>query len=515
MKVSSIFNDVLGPVMRGPSSSHNAAAYEIARCLCSLLGQPPRRVRFTFDAGGSFAAVYRGHGSDMSFAAGVLGLPVQAPDFRQALPLARTAAIDISFAVAPLPDAGHPNTVDVEMVGRQGRRLAARAVSTGGGAFTITRLDGWPVAISGDAHDVLVVATGEAVDSVCAVLSGDGQVLAAPDTQARGAQTRIQARRAAPLAPHARAEVEALPGVSALWVAEPPFFVKRGAPLFASAADMVALAGDNNISLGAAALRYEAHLLGLSEAAVMAEMGRRFAVMQQAVHTGLSGQALSLQLLQPSAQAIFQAEAEGRLPIGGMHTRAAARALAVMHVNASHGVVCAAPTGGSAGTLPGVVVTLVEERGLSGEEAALALLAASAVGLIVDTRATFAAEVAGCQAEIGVAGAMAAAAVVQACGGTASQAAGAAAIALQNSMGSVCDLVQGAVEIPCHTRNAAAAAAAFLCADLVVGGYANPIPLDETIDAMLAAGKMLPCELKCTGRGGLSLAPAALAMTLH
>ena len=317
------------------------------------------------------------------------------------------------------------------------------------------------------------------------------------------------------LAPQARGELEALPGVSALWVAAPPFFVKRGAPLFASAAGMVALAGDRNISLGAAALCYEATLLGLSEAAVMAEMARRFEVMQQAVHLGLSGQSLSLQLLQPSAQAIFQAEAEGRLPIGGMHTRAAARALAVMHVNASHGVACAAPTGGSAGALPGVVVTLVEERGLSGEGAALALLAASAVGLIVDTRATFAAEIAGCQAEIGVAGAMAAAAVVEACGGTASQAAGAAAIALQNSMGSVCDLVQGAVEIPCHTRNAAAAAAAFVCADLVMGGYANPIPLDETIDAMLAVGKMMPCELKCTGRGGLSLAPAALAMTLH
>jgi len=83
---------------------------------------------------------------------------------------------------------------------------------------------------------------------------------------------------------------------------------------------------------------------------------------------------------------------------------------------------------------------------------------------------------------------------------------------LQNAMGSVCDLVQGAVEIPCHTRNAAAAATAFVCADLVVGGYMNPIPLDDTVDAMLSVGTMLPCELKCTGRGGLSLAPSALAL---
>ncbi|MCX6573458.1 MAG: L-serine ammonia-lyase, iron-sulfur-dependent, subunit alpha, partial [Candidatus Aminicenantes bacterium] len=122
------------------------------------------------------------------------------------------------------------------------------------------------------------------------------------------------------------------------------------------------------------------------------------------------------------------------------------------------------------------------------------------------------AEVAGCQVEIGVAGAMAAAAVVEAAGGGAAQAADAAAIALQNTMGSVCDLVQGLCEIPCHTRNAAAASNAFLCADLVLGGYGNPVPLDETIDASFSSGKMLPPELRCTAKGGLAVAPSALAL---
>jgi L-serine dehydratase len=130
-------------------------------------------------------------------------------------------------------------------------------------------------------------------------------------------------------------------------------------------------------------------------------------------------------------------------------------------------------------------------------------------------RATFAAEVAGCQVEIGAAGAMAAAGVVEAAGGTAQQAADAAAIALQNTMGSVCDLVQGSCEIPCHTRNAVAASAAFVCADLILGGYVNPIPLDETVDAVYAVGRMLPSELKVTGLGGLSLAPSAVAMPRH
>ena len=114
---------------------------------------------------------------------------------------------------------------------------------------------------------------------------------------------------------------------------------------------------------------------------------------------------------------------------------------------------------------------------------------------------------AGCQVEIGAAGAMAAAAVVDAAGGRPGQAADAAAIAFQNTMGSVCDLVQGMVEIPCHTRNAAAASSAFVCADLVMGGYDNPIPLDETIDAVYAVGRMMPAELRCTARGGLAISP--------
>jgi L-serine dehydratase len=217
-------------------------------------------------------------------------------------------------------------------------------------------------------------------------------------------------------------------------------------------------------------------------------------------------------LLEPTASRIYAAESEGRLAAGGLHARAAARSMAVMHVCNSRGVVCAAPTGGSAGVVPGVVVTLAEDKPLSSEETAKALFAASAIGLVVAKRATFAAEVAGCQVEIGAAGAMAAAAVVEAAGGRAQQSADAAAIALQNTMGSVCDPVAGTCEIPCHTRNAVAASNAFVCADLILGGYQNPIPLNETVDASYAVGRALPRELRCTAEGGLAVTPSAKAL---
>ena len=114
--------------------------------------------------------------------------------------------------------------------------------------------------------------------------------------------------------------------------------------------------------------------------------------------------------------------------------------------------------------------------------------------------------------EIGAAGAMAAAAVVEFAGGTARQATDAAAISFQNTMGMVCDLVQGIVEVPCHTRNAVAASSALVCADLILGGYVNPIPLDQTVDAVYAVGMAMPAELRVTSQGGLAVTPAALSL---
>jgi L-serine dehydratase len=512
MRTISIFNDVLGPVMRGPSSSHTAAPYHIGTLARALLGDEPASALFTFDPEGSFAEVYRQQGSDLGFVAGLLGWPLIGDQFHRTLDLAAAKGVEITFSVEPLPIADHPNTVEIRMTSAQGRRLRIVANSIGGGSITFTRLEGWPVDLRGEAYEVLVAMEASAEPAVGELLTQDRQVIGELQRHARDGQHLLHAHRLSPLSAVALAQLEALPGVDHVWTAPPIFFVQRGTPLFSSAAEMVTLADERGCSLGEIALAYESALLGLPESEVLDEVLRRFDVMQAAVHRGLEANPPPMQLLPASAHQIFQAEADGHVAIGGLHTRAAARAMAVMHVNGGMGVVCAAPTAGSAGTIPGVVVTLAEEKGLDRERVALALLAAAAVGLIVAMRATFAAEVAGCQVEIGASGAMAAAAVVEAAGGRARQAADAAAIAFQNTMGSVCDLVQGIVEIPCHTRNAVAASNAFVCADLILGGYGNPIPLDETVDAVYSVGQMLPRELKVTALGGLALAPSALTL---
>ena len=342
--------------------------------------------------------------------------------------------------------------------------------------------------LNGSGHILLIEADAGAEAAVCAAVAFSGSALRDRNLVLVVQEQACEATR------QQVGAIQSIPGVQRIWQARPLSFVKRQAALWNSAQAMIATAEAEGLSLGETAARYEAHLLGLSLTEVIAEMARRVEIMLTAVRQGLAGESGQMQLLQPTAASIYRAEANGQLAVGGLHTRAAARAMAAMHVNCGMGVVCAAPTAGSAGVLPGVLTTLIEECGVSLEKAALCLLAAGAIGVVVAERATFAAEVAGCQVEIGAAGAMAAGAVVEYTAGSARQAADAAAICFQNTMGMVCDLVQGIVEIPCHTRNAVAASSAFVCADLVLGGYDNPVPLDETVDAVYAVGQMMPAR---------------------
>lgn len=275
---------------------------------------------------------------------------------------------------------------------------------------------------------------------------------------------------------------------------------------------MIEYARAHSLSLGEAALGYESALLDMPKEELNQEMELRLAVMERAVELGLSKDSPPMSLLSPTAGKIMAAEAAGRLALGGIHTREAARAMAAMQVNSGQGIVCAAPTGGSAGVLPGVVVTMLKDLNIARADVVRAMWAAGAAGWVLGEQSTFAAEVCGCQVEIGAGGAMGAAAVVEMAGGSAAQCCDAAAVMFQNAMGLVCDLVQATVEIPCHTRNASFASQAFICADLVLGGYRNPVGIDGTVEAVCATGRMMPCELRCTSLGGMAVTEEALAM---
>jgi L-serine dehydratase len=505
MQFISIFNDVMGPVMRGPSSSHTAGAYRIGKLVRDLLADEPASVRVTFDPEGSMAPTYRPLGVDIALTSGIMGWSLLDERYVSALERAAAEGVTVTFEIAPLEHTKHPNGMLIETESAGGYRLRTVAEAVGGGGVRFVRIGNWPVDLDGKSRQLLVeidlVAEGKVVD-----------FLSDPSRMVAGDAVLLTAESGGFTDETAVAEIRTLSGVRNVWAVLPVFFVRKGAALFKSAEEMLGAAAARSCSLGEIALAYEAELLGMDEDEILDEMLGRFRVMEESVTAGFDNARSDMLLLKPSASSVFEAEREGSLAVGGTHARAAARAMAVMHCCNSRGLVCAAPTGGSAGTVPGVIISLAEERELSLRRTALALFAASAIGLVVARRATFAAELAGCQVEIGVAGAMAAAAVIEVAGGSARQAVDAAAISLQNTMGMPCDPVAGACEVPCHTRNAVAASSAFTCADLILGGYANPIPLDEAIDASFEVGKSLPSELRCTARGGCAVTPSALKL---
>lgn len=510
MSSISIFNDILGPVMRGPSSSHTAGSYNIAKIVKSMIDNQIKSIKFTFDPTGSYAPTYKILGVDKAFATGLLGLSLLDFQFHDSLSTCEKENIQLDFNIDNISGKHHPNTVNIEITYVDSERLTVLAESIGGGGINIKKINNWDVKINGLEHRLYIETKSANEHKIAELIEPNiGQVI---NIQKSGDSALFQIKTLETMSDIHLDMIKGIDPKIKIWKIIPVFYPIMGKELFNNSNDMINLSDINNTSLGITGLKYEIAILGISENDARQEMRIRLKIMIDSVKSGLEDKNVSMSLTEPSANAILYAEEKNELAIGGIHSRAAARAMATMHIDNSMGVVCAAPTGGSAGVLPGIITTLVDEKNITLDKAVEMLFAASAIGLIIAKRATFSAELAGCQVEIGASGAMGAAAVVEYAGGSVRQACDAAAIALQNTMGSVCDTVQGGCEIPCHTRNAQGVSNAFLCADLILGGYHNPIPLDETIDAMYAVGKAMPIELRCTSRGGIAMTPSAIAI---
>ena len=219
-------------------------------------------------------------------------------------------------------------------------------------------------------------------------------------------------------------------------------------------------------------------------------------------------------LIGGEAKAIYDdAFKVGAMPLcGGVLSKAIAYAMAVLEVNASMGLIVAAPTAGSAGVIPGAVLAVCEEYNLGEDAIYSGLLNGSALGYIVMRNASVSGAEAGCQAEVGAASAMAASAIVELLGGTPEQCLHAASIAFSNLLGLVCDPIAGLVESPCQSRNAIGVSNAFTSAQLALAGVKHPIPFDEMVEAMYKVGLSLPFELRETALGGNASTPTGCAL---
>jgi len=281
---------------------------------------------------------------------------------------------------------------------------------------------------------------------------------------------------------------------------------------FDTGAALLAICEEENITIAEAMLRREEGISEQSREALREEMRQNLAVMRESVKRGLSGRCHSVSGLSGGDAARFREYGALNPFLGQSAARAVASAMAVLEVNASMGRIVAAPTAGASGILPGVLLAYEEERGWSDEELVDALFTAGAVGMLIAAKATIAGADGGCQAETGTGAAMTAAAVTALSGGTPAMALDAAAIALKNVMGLVCDPVAGLVECPCIKRNAIGAANAILSADLALSGITSLIPFDEVVASMKSVGRMMNEKLRETAKGGLAATPTAKAV---
>jgi L-serine dehydratase len=469
-------------------------------------------VQVAFDSAGALATTHESQGSDMGLFAGLLGWEADHERLVDSPRVIRENGTELSVQINDYSDS-HPNIYRLT-IKRAGNSHQLTAASEGGGMIDVTEIDGAEVSIEGDFYETLVF-----VDSGASDLARDlDQVVNADEIRVcRGNRAQFVEVKAQEFLSSNQlnnlTNKHLITDVKFLSPVLPVLSRKDISVPFSTSREMLEYNRKKELSLWELAVDYESKRGNISSDAVFARMLSTAQIMRDSIQTGLSGTDYEDRILGCQSNSFKKMMERNALLDGGILNRVILYVTAMMEVKSSMGIIVAAPTAGACGTLPGSCLGAADEIGLSEMDVTKALLAAGMIGVFICSQSTFAAEVAGCQAECGAASGMAAASLVTLAGGSTSQALGASAMALQNVMGMVCDPVANRVEVPCLGKNVMAAANALSCANMALADFDPVVPLDEVITAMDDVGRSLPCELRCTARGGLSLTPASKAIS--
>lgn len=274
--------------------------------------------------------------------------------------------------------------------------------------------------------------------------------------------------------------------------------------------ELISIAEKKEISLAQVVVNREMELTEQTEAKVREKMEKTLQVMRESIEKGLTEDIKSMSgLTGGDAKKVEAARKSGKTITGDLVAKVLSHTLAVSELNASMGKIVACPTAGSCGIMPGSLITIADENDFSKEEIIDALFVASGFGMVIAEQASVSGAAGGCQAECGSASSMTAAAITYLFGGSHEEVAAAAAIALKNLLGLVCDPVAGLVEVPCIKRNAIGSSNALTAAEMALAGVKSIIPVDEVIVAMKKVGDALPDSLKETSQAGLAVTPTA------
>lgn len=501
--IPSIFNDVLGPVMRGPSSSHCAAAFRIGKICHDLMAGSFTEIEIVFDKNGSLATTHQSQGSDMGLFAGLLGWDADDEGMLKSETELITRGIKLSINIKET-GAVHPNTYEL-LLKNDERIRSVKAISTGGGMIEIIEIDEIPLSINGDFFELLIsTSQGKSIRMELGKVLDINKMIF---VELRA--DFIQLKSSDAFDEKMIRKIVSLPQIIEVVYLHPVLPVisqKINRVPFSSCFEMFAYAGKNNISkLWELALDYEIMRGNMDASGVRKKMKNIVAMMDGSIRNGLAGTEYKDRILGAQSLNFKQKMDKSQLLDGGMLNRMILYISAVMETKSSMGVIVAAPTAGSCGTVPGTLIAAAEFLNASEDDLINAMLVAGLTGVFIASNATFAAEIAGCQAECGAASAMAAAALVSLASGNMKQSINAASLALQNSLGMICDPIANRVEAPCLGKNIMAASNALSCANMALADYDPLISFDEVVKTMLNVGRSMPHELRCTALGGLSI----------
>jgi len=487
MNYPSIFNDAIGPVMRGASSSHVAAAHRIGVLARDFMDGDFHTVIVDYDPSTSLGPTHASQGSDMGLFTGLMGWPVTDERMTASETHLRETGVDVNIQVIPY-GATHENTYRLTLK-NDTEDLVLYAISLGGGMVEITEINGCKVSLFGDYFETFIftddAAAAEGIEADHIIRrEGCIQIKSQSPVTVKG---EYKSRTMAPVLPIGARKNLSVP--------------------FANSEEMIAYNADKNLNLWELALKYEAARGNISEQTVFEKMRDIVRILETSIQDGINGTSYSDRIYPAQAPLYKSRMGENQGLNLGLHDDVILAVTALMDVKSSMGVIVAAPTAGSCGTLPGTCLGVAGALGLSEDQKVKAMLSAGLIGVFIAYMATFSAEIGGCQAETGSGSGMAAAALVTLFDGTTEQCIDAASLALQNTFGLVCDPVANRVEAPCLGKNVLMAGNALSAANMIMAGFQALIPLDEVIVAMHKVGLSIPCELRCTGKGGLAMTP--------
>jgi L-serine dehydratase len=507
MKYPSIFNDVLGPVMRGPSSSHSAAALRIGRMARDLMSGDIKDVLVEYDPSGSLVTTHKSQGSDMGLFGGFLGWDTDDPRLPEYEKYIFESGMNIKISYVSY-GAEHPNTYKLTLT-NDTERHTMTALSLGGGMIEVVNLDGAEVNMGGGYWESLVYLKSDFENTLNWLnLEFDFDDLALH----KGDKTFIEIKSSKELSADVASQLEGLVADIQIKTMKPvlPVLSRKDLKVpFIYVEDMLSFGDGKFDSLWELALEYESARSGLEHIEIFSKMDSLVQILKSAVVEGLQGTEYEDRILPCQSVEFKKKKNDKTLIAGDVLNEVIMQVTSIMEVKSSMGVIVAAPTAGSCGALPGAILGAATALGKSDEEITKAMLAAGLIGVFISAHATFAAEEGGCMAECGSGSGMAAAGLVTMNGGTLQQALGAASMALQNSFGMICDPIGNRVEAPCLGKNVMSATNAISCANMALANYKHLIPLDEVISSMAEVGKAIPHELCCTALGGLSVTKTA------